>query len=171
MSANGRINRGMLWGQAMIGPVQVVMIGFKEPELPADVRGQVDDLRANPAVRLLDVQIYHKEHGRISRQDVSGFTTDEHSGPGGVIDEIMTRAAATEVMSGSALGGQGYLMHGDPIPDPKTDVPNDTNVLVLMLEHSWALPLWSAVRDSQAFPVTDAWMGRQSLQKAGLDID
>jgi hypothetical protein len=154
----------------MIGPVQVVMIGFSEPELPADLRSQVDDLRANPAVRLLDVQIYHKERGLISRHDVSGFTTDVQSGPGSVIDEIMTSAAAAEVMSGNPAGGQGYLMHRDPVPDPKNDVPNDTNVLVLMLEHTWALPLWSSVRDTRAFPVADAWMGRQSLQKAGLDI-
>lgn len=154
----------------MVGPVQIIMIGFSEPELPTEVRSQVDDLHANPAVRLLDVQIYHKERGRVSRQDVSGFTTDVHAGPGGVVDEIMTRAAAAEVLSGGAWGGQGYLMRGDPIPDPRHDVPDDTNVLVLMLEHSWALPLWSSVRDTQAFPVADAWMGRQSLQKAGLDV-
>ena len=83
----------------------------------------------------------------------------------------MTSAAAAEVMSGNPAGGQGHLMRRDPVPDPKNDVPNDTNVLVLMLEHTWALPLWSSVRDTGASPVADAWMGRQSLQKAGLDID
>lgn len=154
----------------MIGPVQLVMIGFPDPELPAEVRQQVEDLRANPAVRLLDVQIYHKERGAVSRQDMSGFTTDVDTGPGRVVDRIMTSAASSEVMSGGAPSGQGYLMRGDPVPDPRNDVPSDTNVLVLMLEHSWAVPLWSSVRDSHAFPVADAWMGRQSLEKAGLDM-
>jgi hypothetical protein len=61
-------------------------------------------------------------------------------------------------------------MRGDPIPDPKNDVPDDTNVLVLMLEHLWATPLFNSVRDSNAFPLTDAWLGRQSLAQAGLDV-
>ncbi len=154
----------------MIGPVQLLMIGFSEPELPADVRREVDDLRTNPAVRLLDVQIYHKERGQVTRQELSGFTTDSHSEAGDVVDQIMTSAAASEVMAGGAPSGQGYLMRGDPIPDPRNDVPSDTNVLVLMLEHSWATPLFDSVRHSQAFPVADAWLGRQSLQKAGLDV-
>ncbi len=154
----------------MVGPVQLVMIGFPDPEVPGEVRRQVEDLRTNPAVRLLDVQIYHKERGLVSRQEVSGFTTDAHSGPHDVVDRMMTSAASAEVLSGGAPSGQGYLMRGDPVPDPKNDVPSDTNVLVLMLEHSWAVPLWNSVRDSRAFPVTDAWMGRQALERAGLDV-
>jgi hypothetical protein len=146
------------------------MIGFKDPELPSEVRRQVDDLRANPAVRLLDVQLYHKERGLVSRQEVSGLTTDEPSGPGGIVDRMMTRTMAAEVMSGGAPSGQGYLMRGDPIPDPRNDVPDNVNVLVLMLEHSWANPLFSSVRDTGAFPLRDAWLGRQSLAEAGLDV-
>jgi hypothetical protein len=154
----------------MIGPVQLLMIGFKDPELPSDVRHQVDDLRANPAVRLLDVQLYHKERGVVSRQDVSGFTTDEQSGAGGIVDRMMTRTMAAEVMSGGAPSGQGHLMRGDPIPDPTNDVPDNTNVLVIMLEHVWATPLFDSVRDTSAFPLTDAWLGRQSLARAGFDV-
>jgi hypothetical protein len=154
----------------MIGPVQLVMIGYPDPELPVDVRRQVDDLRANPAVRLLDVQIYHKERGVVSRQDVNGFTTDARSDPGNLVDRMMTSAASSEVLSGGAPSGQGYLMRGDAVPDPKHDVPDDTNVLVLLLEHSWATPLWNSVRENRAFPVADAWMGRQSLQSAGLQV-
>jgi hypothetical protein len=154
----------------MIGPVQLLMIGFKDPELPSEVRRQVDDLRANPAVRLLDVQLYHKERGLVSRQEVSGFTTEGQSGPGDIVDQMMTRTMAAEVLSGGAPSGQGYLMRGDPIPDPKNDVPDDTNVLVLMLEHLWATPLFNSVRDTSAFPLTDAWLGRQSLAQAGFDV-
>jgi hypothetical protein len=154
----------------MIGPVQLLMIGFKDPELPSEVRQQVDDLRANPAVRLLDVQLYHKERGVVSRQELGGFTTEGQSGAGGIVDQMMTRTMASEVLSGAAPSGRGHLMRGDPIPDPKNDVPDDTNVLVVMLEHVWATPLFDAVRDSSAFPLTDAWLGRQSLARAGLDV-
>jgi hypothetical protein len=154
----------------MIGPVQLLMIGFKDPELPPEVRRQVDDLRANPAVRLLDVQLYHKERGVVSRQEQSGFTTEEQSRAGKIVDQMMTSTMAAEVLSGGAPSGQGYLMRGDPIPDPKNDVPDDTNVLVLMLEHLWATPLFNSVRDSSAFPMTDAWLGRQSLSQAGFDV-
>jgi hypothetical protein len=154
----------------MIGPVQLLMIGYKSPELPSEVRRQVDDLRANPAVRLLDVQLYRKERGTVTRDEVSGFTTEEPSQVGEIVDHMMTRTMASEVMTGGAPSGQGYLMRGDPIPDPKNDVPDDTNVLVLMLEHLWATPLFNSVRDSNAFPMTDAWLGRQSLAQAGLDV-
>ncbi len=154
----------------MIGPVQLLMIGYSAPELPAGVRDQVDALHANPAVRLLDVQIYHKERGNVTRQDVPGFTTDAHSGPGNLVDRMMTTATSSEVLTGGAPSGQGYLMRGDPVPDPQHDVADDTNVVVLLLEHSWAAPLWNSVRDNQGFPVADAWVGRQALESAGLTI-
>lgn len=154
----------------MIGPVQLVMIGYSDPELPAQVRDQVDALHANPAVKLLDVQVYHKERGNVTRQDIGGFTTDVHSGPGNLVDRMMTTATSSEVLRGGAPSGQGYLMRGDPIPDPKHDVPDDTNVVVLLLEHSWATPLWNSVRDNRAFPVADAWVGRQSLESAGMKV-
>jgi hypothetical protein len=146
------------------------MIGFKDPELPSGVRQQVEDLRANPAVKLLDVQVYHKERGVVSRQEVGGFTTEGQSGVGDVVDQMMTRTMAAETLTGGAPSGRGHLMRGDPIPDPKNDVPDNTNVLVLMLEHVWATSLFDAVRDTSAFPLTDAWLGRQSLARAGLDV-
>jgi hypothetical protein len=128
-------------------------------------------LRANPAVRLLDVQLYHKERGLVSRQEESGFTTEEPSRAGDIVDQMMTRTMAAEVLSGGAPSGQGHhLMRGDPIPDPMNDVPDDTNVLVLMLEHLWATPLFNSVRATSAFPLTDAWLGRQSLSQAGFDV-
>jgi hypothetical protein len=154
----------------MIGPVQLFMIGFRKSELPSEVRRQVDDLRANPAVRLLDVQIFRKERGQISRREVSGFTSEHTSGPGAFVNRMMTKAMSAKALSGAAPRGQGYLMRGDPIPDLKNDVPDNTNVLVLLLEHSWAMPLFNSVRESDAFPVTDAWMGRQSLAEAKIDI-
>src|SRR5215469_592464 len=154
----------------MIGPVQLLMIGFKDPQLPSEVRDQVDELRANPAVRLLDVQLYHKERSQVSRQEISGFTTGEQSGAGDIVDQMMTRTMASEVMSGAAPSGRGYLMRGDPIPDPTNDVPDNTNVLVLMLEHLWAAGLFDSVRATNAFPLTDAWLGRQSLSDAGFDV-
>lgn len=154
----------------MIGPVQLLMIGFKDPELPSEVRHQVEQLRADPAVNLLDVEVYHKEHGVVSRQEVPGLTTGEPSGAPDFVDQMMTSTMAAEVMSGGAPSGQGHLMRGDPIPDPKNDVPDDVNVLVLMLEHTWANPLFSSVRDTSAFPMHDAWLGRQSLADAGLDV-
>ena len=60
-------------------------------------------------------------------------------------------------------------MRGDPIPDPRKDVPDNTNILVLLLKHLWATPLFGAARDTSAFALTDARLGRESLAKAGLD--
>jgi hypothetical protein len=51
----------------MIGPVQLVVIGFNGPEMPTEVRRQVHELRANPAVGLLGAQLFRNEQGQIKR--------------------------------------------------------------------------------------------------------
>jgi hypothetical protein len=154
----------------MLGPVQLIMVGFRESEMPTEVRSQAEALQSNPAIRLLDVYMISKDRrGNVTQQRVNGIMTGQPpDGSGEFIDQLMTTAAAAKRMSSNPTSGHGYLMRGDPIPDRSFDVPEGTNVLVLLLEHRWATPLWNAVRESTAFPVDDAWMGRESLKAAGL---
>jgi hypothetical protein len=149
--------------------VQIMMIGFRDSEVPDEVRSEVHELGANPAVRLLDVQVFNKERGQLSRLDIDGLTSVHESQSQDYVDRIFTKAMSAQVMSGSMPTGEGYLMRPDPLPDPQTNVPENTHVLVLLLEHIWAKGLWNSARENGAVPLADAWIGRQPLADAGLD--
>ncbi|MEU1812642.1 hypothetical protein O7622_22595 [Micromonospora sp. WMMD1076] len=149
----------------MIGPVQLILIGYTQANLPRSVKQQIDSLRDNPGIRLLDVYQIDMDRKRILSEGESEGPTPEM---GAIIKRLLTAAGAAATLGETALSGTGYLMHGDEIPDLRTHVTAGTHVVALLIEHRWANPLWNAVRKSTAFPITDGWMGREALQKAGL---
>jgi hypothetical protein len=155
----------------MIGPVQLLMIGFQRAEMPVEVRQQIEALRSNPAVQVLGVRAYSKgARGDFSHLPVEGLTAEQPAyQEEDFIKRLLTKAGASATVSDVAPSGRGYLMRGDRIPDVRRELPANTNVVILMLEHRWANQLRDAVRDSDAFPLADLWLGRQSIKDIALD--
>ena len=153
----------------MTGPVQLMLIGMDTPEVPAHVREQVGRLRGAGTVGILDVlSLCKNRNGTVDTHPVPDPAPDAPHQPGEFIDLLLHKAGAASTLSAPAPAGRGYLMCGDPIPDAKDTLPPGVTVLALLLEHRWAIPLRDAVRDADAFPVGDAWMGREVLREIQL---
>lgn len=153
----------------MIGPVQLMMIGTDAAEVPAEIRERVNRLRDAGAIGILDVLSVHKERdGTIDIRSVSDPAPEPPHQPGELIGELFEKARAASTLAVRASTGHGYLMCGNAVPDPQEAVPLGSTVLALLLEHRWAIPLRDAVRDTDAYPVSDAWLGREILRDVRL---
>jgi hypothetical protein len=154
----------------MIGPVQLMMIGMDAAEISNEICERVNRLRDSGAIGILDVLSLHKNRdGTMTVEQLPNLVPEPPHEPGALIGELMHKAAGAAITASSRMpSGRGFLMHASPVPDPKDSIPLGSTVLVLLLEHQWAIPLRDAVRDADAFPVSDAWLGREVLRDVGL---
>ena len=58
-----------------IGPVQLLVIGFDEPQFSGAIREELERLREHDVVRLVDVLLVHKHEASESPTDSSTICT------------------------------------------------------------------------------------------------
>jgi hypothetical protein len=153
----------------MLGPVQLMMIGYKECRIAAPLRAKVNALKADPAVRIVDVLCVHKNaDGTVETEPVGDLIPENDHEPGSIIDALLTKSAAARVTGENPWTGPGYLYRGDLLPDFRANIPDASGVLALLLEHRWAIGLRDTAAEQGAYPVDDGWIGRDALKAVGL---
>src|SRR5207249_1537802 len=106
-------------GTAVMGPVQVLVVGFDEPNFTGDVLAEFERLTEAGIVRLIDVLVVDR------REDGSLHTVDAADSASGVL--------ATGLLTGN---GDGV---GDGAAWSLADaVPPGSAAAVALIEHIWA---------------------------------
>jgi hypothetical protein len=148
-----------------LGPVQILVVGFDEPRFEGKIREELQRLRENDVVRLIDLlAVYKHDDGTVERLRASDLTAEEAAELGPVAAALV-----------------GLETDGEP---GSTEVPNDlddSNVwyvddaippgsaaAVAVLEHRWAIELRDAIRDAGGFHLADAWVHPADLVAAGV---
>jgi uncharacterized membrane protein len=61
-----------------VGPVQLLVLGFDNPDFHGEITRELERLRASDTVRVIDALAVHKgERGEIEVQHLSNLTKDE----------------------------------------------------------------------------------------------
>jgi uncharacterized membrane protein len=157
-----------------LGPVQILVIGFDEPEFKGQIREELDRLRENDVVRLIDAIVVRKDDdGNVERLQHSDLTTDEAQEFGAVVGALIGFGAEGDegIEAGAALGADA--MEGGHVFDPSDAwyvddaIPPGTAAAVALLEHRWAIGLRDAIRDAGGFHLADAWIHPTDLVAIG----
>jgi hypothetical protein len=136
-----------------IGPVQLVVLGFDDPQFSAGLQAELDRLRDNDLVRLIDgVAIRKDEHGNVAL--MRDEEVDEQlSGFGAVVSALV---GIGNEFGEQAPGGveslpdavRGNMTEGMSVPvgdwDVLAEIPEGSAAALLLLEHRWAVPLREA---------------------------
>ncbi|HEY7604938.1 MAG TPA: hypothetical protein VH760_11815 [Gaiellaceae bacterium] len=157
------------------GPVQLLVIGFNEPEFKGQIRAELDRLRESDVVRLIDAIVVQKDdQGNVERLQLSDYTTEEAQdlgakagaliGLGFGADEETMEAGA---LLGAAEGSDGHLLDANVwyVDDV---IPNDSAAAIALVEHRWAIPLREAIWDAGGFHLADAWVHPEDLVTIGV---
>jgi len=159
-----------------IGPVQLVVLGFRNPDFHGEVINELERLRASDAVRVIDaLAVYKDADGEVEIEHLSNLTTEEAIELGskvgaliglGVEGEEGMRAGAT---IGAEVGAEGIHVFSDEQAwDVIEDIPNDTAAALLLLEHHWAVPLRDAIARAGGWRLSDAFISPLDLVEIGL---
>jgi hypothetical protein len=133
-----------------IGPVQLLVLGFDDTGSAGGLRAELDRLRDNDLVRLIDGVAVHKDKdGNVSlmRDDEVG---EQLSGFGSVVGALVGLgnefAEASPAMPDVA---HADMTEGASVPigdwDVLAEIPEGSAAALLLLEHRWSVPLREAV--------------------------
>ena len=104
-----------------MGPVQLLVIGFEDPEFKGDIRAELDKLRESDVIRLIDAIVVRKdEDGNVEKIQISDLTTEEAEEYGATVgaligfgfggDEENMEAGA---VLGAVAGEDGHILGED----------------------------------------------------------
>ncbi len=158
-----------------IGPVQLLVLGFVDPNFQGEVLAELDRLKENDTIRVIDGVVVHKdEQGEIKKLRRSDLTEDEEAEFGAVVGALVgLGAAGMEGAKAGAAAGIAAAAEGEPLGDDEMwdvleDIPENTAAAVILLEHRWAIPLRDAIRNANGYPLADGWVRPENLVAIGM---
>lgn len=160
----------------MIGPVQLVVLGFSEPEFRGEILAEFERLREDDTVRLIDaLAVYKDAEGEVAAVEVSNLSREEAVEFGAVVGALVGLGAGGEegMEAGAVLGaeaaaeGMGVFSDEDAW-DVLDELPNNSAAALVLLEHRWAIPLRDAVVRAGGFPISDGFISPLDLVATGI---
>jgi hypothetical protein len=139
------------------GPVQLLVVGFDRHGGHDEVLAEFERLRDSEVVRLIDRLVVHKDaNGVVERADDAGAA----------------EGAVVEALIGLA-GRPGAADDGSPAPEEEfwsldEAIPNDSDAVIVLVEHRWAIGTRDTIRAAGGTAVADAWIHPDDLAAAGL---
>jgi uncharacterized membrane protein len=155
----------------MVGPVQLLVVGFEQPDFKGEVLTHLRSLREHELVRVIDILLVHKDaEGELHTRQISDLSEDEAQELGAVAGALIGLGAAAggdEEAAARLWSAEDGLTEEDLI-DVLAEIPPDTAVAIALLEHRWAIPLREAIISAGGFPILDTWVHPRDLVEVGL---
>jgi uncharacterized membrane protein len=159
-----------------IGPVQLIVLGFNEPDFHGEIVAELERLRESDTVRVIDALAVHKDaDGEIEVQHLSNLSKDEAIELGSKVGALIGLGIEGEAgleagaVAGAEAGADGIHAFSDEDAwDVLEDIPNDSAAALLLIEHHWAVGLRDAIARAGGFRVSDGFISPLDLVEIGL---
>ncbi len=157
------------------GPIQIIVIGFDDPQFDGRILAELDRLRSADVVRLVDMVLVSKgEDGQIERVVRSDLTTEEAQELGAFAGGLIGLGwDGEDGMEAGAVLGSAVMEDGHLFDESETwyvddKIPPGSAAAIALVEHRWAIPLRDAIERSNGFHLADAWIHPVDLVAVGL---
>ncbi|MEV0902598.1 hypothetical protein [Actinoplanes sp. NPDC049802] len=159
-----------------IGPVQLIVLGFRHPNFHGEVIAELERLRQSDTVRVIDaLAVYKDADGEVEVEHLSNLTQDEAVELGSKVGALIGLGIEGEegmiagAMVGAAAVEDGVAVFDDDRAwDVLGDIPNDSAAALLLIEHHWAVPLRDAIARAGGFRLSDGFISPLDLVGIGL---
>lgn len=155
----------------MVGPVQLLVVGFEQPDFKGEVLAHLRSLREHELVRVIDILLVHKDaEGELHTRQISDLSEGEAQELGAVAGALIGLGAAAggDEQAAARLWSAEDGLTEDDLIDVLGEIPSDTAVAIALLEHRWAIPLREAIIAAGGFPILDTWVHPRDLVEVGL---
>ena len=159
-----------------IGPVQLIVLGFKHPNFHGEIIAELERLRESDTVRVIDALAVHKDaDGEVEVAHLSNLTKDEAIELGSKVGALIGLGIEGEegleagAEAGAEAAADGVEVFSDEEAwDVLEDIPNDSAAALLLIEHHWAVPLRDAIARAGGFRLSDGFISPLDLVAIGL---
>ena len=152
-----------------IGPVQLLVLGFKQPDFQGAIREELDRLRDNDLVRVIDALGVRKDaDGNVDVLHESQLGGDEQAAFGALVGGLIGLGAAGGE-EGFELGAErGGVFDEEMAWDVLEEIPADSAGLLVLLEHRWAIGLRDAIARAGGYRLASEFISPLDLVPIGL---
>jgi uncharacterized membrane protein len=159
-----------------IGPVQLIVLGFKDPEFHGEIKAELERLRESDTVRVIDaLAVYKDESGEVEVEHLSNLTEDEAREVGSAVGALIglgiegDEGFVAGAEAGVEAAAEGVQVFSDEDAwDVLEEIPNNSAAALLLIEHHWAVPLRNAVAKAGGFRIGDGFISPLDLVTIGL---
>ena len=159
-----------------IGPVQLIVLGFSHPDFHGEVIAELERLRENDMVRVIDaLAVYKSADGDLEVEHLSNLTQDEAIELGSKVGALIglgvdgEEGMAEGALAGAEAGAEGVSVFSEEEGwDVLDDIPPDSAAALILIEHHWAVPLRDAIARAGGFRISDGFISPLDLVEIGL---
>src|SRR4026209_710494 len=131
-----------------IGPVQLIVLGFKHPQFHGEIIAELERLRESDTVRVIDsLAVYKDKDGEVAIEHLSNLSEEEAIELGSTIGALIglgiegEEGIAAGAEAGAEAGADGLQVFSEQEAwDVLEEIPNDSAAALILLEHHWAVP-------------------------------
>lgn len=159
-----------MWGGGRggdLGPVQVLVIGIDARGSDRMLAAELQDLRTQGAIRVLDVLRVRRGYDDEVRR-LDPVAAEDHSG------SLVEALLAVDPDDGEEAGDRGLAEESGGDGDEwflADRVPQGAAAAILLIEHRWATPLREAAAQVEAELFGDAWVHPRDLAAARRAVE
>src|ERR1700687_922608 len=161
-----------------IGPVQLIVLGFSNPNFHGEIIAELERLRASDMIRVIDSLVVYKDaDGELEVEHLSNLTKQEAIEVGSKIGALIGLGIEGEegAEAGAIAGAEEVEAEGgvhvfteEEGWDILEDIPNDSAAALVCLEHHLAVPLRDAIARAGGFRLSDGFISPLDLVEIGL---
>ena len=159
-----------------IGPVQLIVLGFPNPEFHGEIIDELERLRASDTVRVIDaLAVYKDPDGEITAMHLSNLSDEEAVELGSKVGALIglgfagEEGAAAGAVAGAEAAADGISAFSDDEAwDVLEEIPDGSAAALVLLEHHWAVGLRDAVVRAGGYRVSDGFISPLDLIGIGL---
>jgi uncharacterized membrane protein len=160
-----------------IGPVQLIVLGFSQPDFHGEIIEELERLRESDTVRVIDsLAVYKDADGEVTVETLSNLSPEEAVELGSKVGALIGlgvegeegAAAGAELGAEAAAEGGVQVFSAEDAWDVLEDIPNDSAAALILLEHQWAVPLRDAIARAGGFRISDGFISPLDLVEIGL---
>ena len=137
----------------MLGPLQLIVIGFDEDKYARDIILELKSLRKAKTILLFDLlYLFKHEDGTIDAKEVSDLQDEEQREFGTLVRSLLGLAARdVEHMDAEAVAetleaaDDSFGLSDSEIQYVADQIPNNSSAIFVIFEHAWARPLKEAM--------------------------
>jgi len=159
-----------------IGPVQLFVLGFDQPEFHGRIIDELDRLKESGTIRVIDALAVHKDAvGDVEVAHLSNLSMEEAIEIGSVVGALVGLGIEGEegmeigAVAGGVAGAEGLeVFSDDDAWDVIEEIPNDSAAALILVEHHWAVGLRDAVASAGGVRISDGFIDPIDLVAVGL---